>query len=123
MKRDGWEMVSACGEVGGNWWKVGLCSHLKNEAHADNYVEQEVTVEKPETGIVGPKTKDDVTVVGDCDRIFCRWKVSLFKVTFKQTSSIKVESVFQVDFLNILIRRTANTNHVVRVTVQVERMR
>lgn len=80
-------------------------------------------MEDPEARVVGSKSEDDVAIVGDRDGVLRWWKISLFQVTFEQTSSVKVESVLQVDLLDVLVRGAADTNDVVRVAVQVERMR
>lgn len=104
MERDGREVVTACGEVGRDGRQVSLSAHLQDQVHADDDVEQEVTVEQPEAGVVGSETDDDVAVVGDSDRVL-RWRqVSLLQVTLKQTSPVEVESVLQVDFLHVLVR-------------------
>lgn len=104
VERDGREVVAACGEVGGYGRKVGLGAHLQHEVHADYDVEQEVAVEQPEAGVVGSETDDDVAVVGNSDGVLRRGEVSLLQVTLEQTSPVEVESVFQVNFLHVLVR-------------------
>lgn len=116
-------MVTARGEVGRDRWQVGLGAHLQHQVHADDDVEEEVAVEQPEAGVVGSETDDNVAVVGDGDSVLRWWEVTLLQVTFKQTSSVKVESVLQIDFLHVLVGRSPNTNDVVGVSVQVERVR
>lgn len=117
------EVVSACGEVGRDGREVGLGADLQHQAHADDDVEEEVAVEEPEARVVGSETKDDVSVVRDGDGILRGREVSLLEVTFEQTSPVEVECVLQVDLLHVLVGRPPDTDDVVRVTVQVERMR
>lgn len=45
MEWDGWEMVSACGEVRGYGGKVTLRAYLEHQAHSDDDVEKEVAME------------------------------------------------------------------------------
>lgn len=86
-------------------------------------MEEEVTVKKPEAWVSRSETKDDVSIIGDSDGVL-RWgQVSLLQMTFEETSSVEVESVLQVDFLDVLVRWPSDTDHVERVSVQVERMR
>lgn len=71
-------MVATCWEVGRDWRKVRLGANLEDETHANNDVEEEVTVEEPEAGVVGSEPEDNVTVVRDSNGIF-RWReISLF---------------------------------------------
>lgn len=121
--RDGREVVTTSGEVGRHGWKVSLGADLQHQVHADDDVEQEVAMEQPETRVVGAETDDDVAVVGDGDCVLRWWEVSLFQVTLKQTSPVEVESVLQVDLLHVLVGRPADTDDVVGVSVQVERVR
>lgn len=104
MERDGRKVVAACGEVGRDRRQIGLSTDLKNEVHANNDVEEEVTMEKPEARVVGSETDNDVAVVRDGNGVLRWWEVSLLKVTLEQTSSIEVESMFQVDLLYVLVR-------------------
>lgn len=121
--RDGREVVAASREVGRHRRQVGLGANLQHQVHADDDVEQEVTVEQPETRVVGAETDNDVAIVGDSDGVL-RWReVSLLQVTLKQTSPVEVESVLQVDLLDVLVGRAADTDDVVGVSVQVERVR
>lgn len=121
--RDGREMVTASGKVGGHGRQVSLGADLQHQVHADDDVEQEVAMEQPEARVVSAETDDDVAVVGDSDGVL-RWReVSLFQMTLKQTSPVEVESVLQVDLLYVLVGRPADTDDVVGVSVQVERVR
>lgn len=79
-------------------------------------------MEQPETGVGSSESKDNVSIVGHGDGILGWRQVTLFKVALKQTSSVEIESVLQVDFLDVLVGRPTDTNHVERVSVQVERM-
>lgn len=40
-------MVTAGREVGRHWRQIRVRPHVQNQIHADQYVEQEVTVEQP----------------------------------------------------------------------------
>lgn len=122
MEGDGGQVVAASGEVGGDRGQVGVRAHLQHEVHADHDVEQEVAVEQPEAGVVGPEPHDHVAVVGDRDGVLRRRQVTLLQVALQQTSPVQVQSVLQVDFLHVLVGGPADTDHVERVTVQVERM-
>lgn len=44
---DGWQMVTAGREVRRYWWQVSLRSHVQDQVHTDQYVEQEVAMEQP----------------------------------------------------------------------------
>lgn len=103
MQRDRWKVVTTCGEVRGDGRDVGVRAHLKHDVHTDHYVEQEMTMEQPESRVVCPKSQNDVTVVGYGNRIFRRRQVTLLEVTLKQTSPVKVEGMLQVDFFDILV--------------------
>lgn len=41
-------------------------ANLYHEAHTNDDVEEEVTMEEPETGVIGSETENDVTIVGHC---------------------------------------------------------
>lgn len=86
-------MVSAGGEVWRDWWEVSLRADLEYKAHANDYVEEEVTVEEPEARVGGPESNNDVAVVRYSDGVLCRGKISLLEVTLEQTSPVEVESV------------------------------
>jgi len=73
----------------------------------------------PLTWIVGPKSKHNITIVGHSDRVLCRRQIVL---SVQQTASVQVQSVLQVDLLHIGVRRSANTDHIECVAVQMERM-
>lgn len=100
-----------------------MCAHLKDKVHSNDDVEQEVAVKKPESGIVSDEADDDVSVVRYGNGVFRRRQISLLQVTLQQTSSVEVESVLQVDFLHVLVGRSTDTDYVVRISVQVERVR
>lgn len=60
-----------------------MCSDLEDQVHADDDVEEEVTVKEPEARVSGSETKDNVAVIGHGDGIFRWWQVSLLKVTLQ----------------------------------------
>lgn len=78
MKRNRGQMVSTCWEVGRDRRKVCLGTDLEDEAHTDDDVEEEVTVEDPEAGVVGSEPEDDVAVIRDSDGVLRRREISLF---------------------------------------------
>lgn len=119
----GGKVVSASREVVGNGGEVFLCAHVKDKVHSDDDVEQEVAVKKPASGIVSDEAEDDVSVVRYGNGVFRRRQISLLQVTLQQTSPVEVESVLQVDFLHVLVRRSTDTDYVERISVQVERVR
>lgn len=77
-------------------------------------------MEQPVSRVVRAEAEDDVTVVGNGDGVFSGRQVEL---SMQETLLIKIESVFQIDFLHVLVGRTADTDYVERVSVQMERMR
>lgn len=113
-------MVTAGREIRWYWWQIPMRPDVKNQIHADQYVEQEVTVEQPVSWIVRAETEDDVTVVGNGDSVLSRWQVEL---SVQETSLIEIEGVLQIDLLHVPIRRTTDADHVERVSVQMEGMR
>lgn len=120
---NGRQVIPTRGEVGRHGRKVGLSAYLEYYVHSYDDMEQEVTVEKPEARVSGSETEDDVSVIRDGDGIL-RWgKVSLFKMTLKQASPVQIQSMLQVDLLHVLIGRSADTDDVESVSVQVERVR
>lgn len=123
MEGNGREVVTASREVGRDGRKVCLGSDLKYKTHANDYVKEEVAMEEPEARVGSSETENDITVVGNGDGILCGRQVSLFQVTLEQPSSVQVECVLKVDFLDVLVGRSADTDNVVRIPVQVERMR
>lgn len=44
---NGWSVISASGEARWHWRQIRLCSHLQDQVHADDDVEQEVAMEEP----------------------------------------------------------------------------
>lgn len=94
--------------------------NVKDQVHANQYVEQEMTVEQPVSRVVRAEAEDDVTIVGNGDGVFGRWQVEL---SVQKTSLIEIEGVLQIDLLYIPIGRTADADYVERVSVQVEGMR
>lgn len=71
------------------------------------------------TWVVGSESEHDVTVIGHSYRVLGRRQV---EVPVQETSPIQVERVFQVDLLHVLVGRPSHTDHVERITVQMERM-
>lgn len=49
INRYGRLVITTRGEAWWHRWQIGICANLQNEIHADRYVEEEVTVEEPET--------------------------------------------------------------------------
>lgn len=76
-------------------------------------------LEKELTRIVGAETKHHVAIVGHSDGILQRGQVVL---SVQQTTAIEVERVLQIDLLHVGVRRASNTDHVVCVAMQMERM-
>lgn len=72
------------------------------------------------TRVIRAEAEDDVAIVGNGDGVLGRWQVEL---SVQKTSLIEIEGVLQIDLLHIPIGRTADTNHVECVSVQVEGMR
>src|SRR5436190_2240313 len=72
------------------------------------------------TRIVRTEAEDDVTIVGNGDGVLGGWQVEL---SMQETSLIEIESVLQIDLFHVPIGRTADTDHVERISVQMERMR
>lgn len=116
-------MISTGREAWRGGWEVSVRTDLKDEVHADDNVEEEVAVEEPEAGVVGPETQDDVAVVGHGDGVLRGRVVSLLEVTVQQTAPVEVQRVLQVDLLHVLVGRAADTDHVERVAVEVEGVR
>jgi len=116
---DGLDEVTAPWETLRDGWEVSLRPHVEDQVHTDHDVEQEVAMEEPVTGVVSPKSEDDVSVVGDGNGVLCGRKVEL---PVEETSPVEIESVFQVDLLDVLVRRSAHTDDVEGVTVKMERM-
>lgn len=104
-------------EVRRHRWQISLCAHMHDQVHADDNVEHEVTMEEPVARIIGTETQDHVSVVGHSNRVL---QGRLCKVTMQKTSSIQVQSVLQVDFLDVGIRRTSHSDDVESVAVQME---
>lgn len=73
-------MISARGEVRRDRGEVCLRADLEDQTHANDNVEQEVTMEEPETRIVGSKSEDNVAVVGHGNSVFRGGKISLFQM-------------------------------------------
>lgn len=137
-------MIAAGREV---WWnrrQILERTDLQDQIHAYHDVEQEVTMEQPETcgrvknssialnrcrnhgtppttltRIISAETHYHVAIVWDGDGILQWWVVVL---SVQQTTAIEVERVLQIDLLHVGVGRTSNTDHIVRVTVQMERM-
>lgn len=65
-------MIATSGETLRNRREVSVSSHGQNQIHAYDYVEEEVAVEEPKTGVVRPEPQDYVTVVGNRDRVLVR---------------------------------------------------
>lgn len=112
-------MISARGEPGWHWRQIPLRPDLENKIHSYDYVEQEVTVEEPETGIVCPKPQDDVTVVWNRDGILSGWQIEL---SVEQTLSVEIQSVFQVYLGYVAVLRSSDTDHVEGVSMEMERV-
>ena len=72
------------------------------------------------TRIVRTEPENDVSVVWNGNSVLGRWQIEL---SIEQTSLVEVQRVFQIDLLHVLVRRTAYTDYVESVAVQVERMR
>lgn len=81
---------------------------------------REVSDHRRLTRIVRAESEDDVTVVGHGDGILGGRQVEL---SVQEAAFIEVQRVLQIDLLHILVGRAADTDHVERVTVQVEGMR
>lgn len=71
------------------------------------------------TWVVGSEPEHYVTVIGHSYRVL-GWRQ--VEVPVQETSPVQVERVFQVDLLHVLIGRPSHTDHVERITVQMERM-
>lgn len=113
-------MVTADREIRRYRRQIRMRPNVKNQVHADQYVEQKMTVEQPVSRVIRTEAEDDVTVVGDGDSVLGRWQVEL---SVQKTSLIEIEGVLQIDLLHVPIGRTADADHVERVSVQVEGMR
>lgn len=111
--------MTASREIRWHWWQIRLCSHMDDQIHSDHDVEHEVAVEEPISRIVGPEAQHHVAVIGHSDSVLQRW---LAKVTMQQTTSIQIQSVFQIDLLDVGVRRPTHSDHVESVSVQVEGM-
>lgn len=107
-------MVAAGWETWRDGRKVSVSADLENETHSYNYVEEEVTVEKPETRVISSKPEYNVAIVRYSDSIFRGWQVEL---PVKKALPVKIESMFKVNFLHIPVWRSANTDYVKGVTV------
>lgn len=90
---NGGQVISASREAWRGWGEVSVRTDLKDEIHADDYVEEEVTVEEPEAGVVGSETQDDVSVVGHGDGVLRRRVVSLLQVTVQQSPPVEVQGM------------------------------
>jgi hypothetical protein len=99
--------------------QVGTHSDLPHQIHPYHDVEQEVTVEEPEAGIVRAESQHHVSVVGHRDRVLRRRQIEL---AMQQPLPVQVQGVLQVDLLDVLVGGPADTDHVERVPVQMERM-
>lgn len=113
-------MVTAGREV--RWYRrqIPMRAHMQNHIHADQYVEQEVAMEQPVSWIIRAEAEDDVTIVGNSDGVLTGGQVEF---SVQETTLIEIESVLQIDLLHISVGRAANTDHIERISVQVERMR
>lgn len=71
------------------------------------------------TRIVGTETQDNVTVIwyGNC--VLLRWQIVL---SMQQTTSIQIECMLQIDLFHVGVGRSTDTDHIERVTVQMEWM-
>lgn len=94
-------MITARGEVRWHRWKVGERADLQDQVHSYHDVEQEVTVEQPESWIVGTESQYDVTIVRDGNGVLERWQIVL---PVEQTAPIEIERVLQVDLLDVRVR-------------------
>lgn len=113
-------MITADREI--RWYRrqIRVRPDVKDQIHANQYVEQEMAMEQPVSRVIRAEAEDDVAIVGNGDGVLGRWQVEL---SVQKTSLIEIEGVLQIDLLHIPIGRTADTNHVECVSVQVEGMR
>jgi len=42
-------VITTSGETRWHWWQIRIRAHLQYQIHADDNMEQEMTVEEPET--------------------------------------------------------------------------
>jgi hypothetical protein len=113
------QVVPARGEVVRHRRQIAVGADLQHQIHPYHDVEQEVTVEEPETRIVRAESQHHVSVVGHCDRVLRRRQIEL---AMQQPLPVQVQGVLQVDLLDVLVGGPADTDHVERVPVQMERM-
>jgi hypothetical protein len=71
------QVVPARGEVVRHRRQIAVGADLQHQIHPYHDVEQEVTVEEPEAGIVRAESQHHVSVVGHRDRVLRRRQIEL----------------------------------------------
>lgn len=94
-------MIPASGEIRRYRWQIGVRAHVQDQVHADEYVEEEVAVEQPVSGIIGTESENHVAVVRYGDGVLGRWQIEL---TIKETPLVQIQRVLQIDLFHVLVR-------------------
>lgn len=95
------QMITATREIGRHWRQILLRAYVEHQIHADRYVKEKMAMEEPNAGIAGTEPQHCVTVIRHSDCVLECW---FGEIALQHAQAIQIQSVFQVDLFNGIVR-------------------
>lgn len=112
-------MITATREIGRHWRQILLRAYVEHQIHADRYVKEKMAMEEPNAGIAGTEPQHCVTVIRHSDCVLECW---FGEIALQHAQAIQIQSVFQVDLFNGIVRWTSQADNIKRRAMQMEWM-